>query len=69
MEKELKGGKKECLINGEIIKYDVCTISPLEQSKSVFKKKYPKYVGSGYTYYVDGVKNKSDVLVHFFRKR
>ena len=55
----------QCLINGQIIDYDVCGSKSLEDTKSFYGDNY-EYIGSSFTTYHDGVKNEWDELHHFF---
>ncbi len=45
--------------------YDACHEGDLEKAKKWYGNNF-KYIGSGYTYYINGTKNVSKKLHHFF---
>ncbi len=57
--------KTECLIDGQKVDYDGCSISKLEEAKDFYKESF-KYIGSGYIYFIEGTRNESKNLHHFF---
>ena len=61
----LKTAKTQCLLNGEIVFYDACSSGNLKEAKEFYKNNF-KYIGSGYTYFINDVKNVSEKQKHFF---
>lgn len=60
----LKEPHRECLINGAKVPYTALTGGDLEEAKALYKNR--KYIGSGNTYYINGVKNISKETWHYF---
>ena len=56
----------ECLIDGEIVPYDMCSCNELEVAKEFLKKKF-EYIGSTITYFINGEENTSKKLYHYFK--
>lgn len=59
---------RECEINNNRLHYDICSSESLEVAKESMGGKFI-YIGSGYTYYIDGVENISKDYLHFFIKK
>lgn len=57
---------RECLIDGKVVNYDVCSTQPLKEAIEFYKNW--KHIGSGFTYLINGVENVSKDLRHFFIK-
>ncbi len=49
---------------GDKVKYDECSSKPLEEAKKSCSNR--EYVYSGYIYYINGTRNESKELHHFF---
>ena len=57
---------RQCLIDGIIVDYDACTTNSKESGDKLYGNSY-NYIGSSYTYYIDGTKNVSIDLHHFYK--
>lgn len=57
--------KTQCLLDEKIVPYDACSSNNLEKAKDYYKNNY-KYIGSGYTFFINDVKSVSEKLYHFF---
>jgi len=55
----------ECLVNGIRIKYDACSSYSRFQAKKSYEHAF-KYIGSGYTYWVNGKLQIANEEHHFF---
>lgn len=65
----LSNSKTECLINNKVIVYDACSSNDsLDKAKKFYKNKF-EYIGSSNTYYINGRKNISEKLHHFFKRK
>ena len=62
-----KTAKTQCLLDGKIVFYDACSSGNLKEAKEFYKKNF-KYIGSGYTYFINDVRNVSEKLHHFFTR-
>jgi hypothetical protein len=60
--------KRECLIEGQKVPYDVCSSNPLKEAKEALKHAFPHYVGSGHILFINGTKQESKELYHFFNR-
>jgi len=59
----------KCLIDGEIVFYDACSSnSSLAYAKAFYINNF-EYIGSGYVYFINGVKNESKTQHHFFKRK
>lgn len=58
--------KTEFEINGEIIEYDACSSNYYLQDAIKSYHAFD-YIASSYIYYVNGIKNESQNLHHFFK--
>jgi len=58
--------KRECLIDGHCIPYDVCSRSSLDEAKAYYGEQF-EYIGDSNVMYINGVRNESKSLYHFFR--
>ncbi len=59
---------KAFLLNGGVTPYDVCSGDSLEKATNDYQLLGYRYIGSGHTYYINGVTNVFDKLHHFFTK-
>lgn len=59
---------REGLIKGERLHYDVCSENDLEYAKNWYGDKF-SYIGSGKTYFINGTRNQSSRVIHFFIKK
>ena len=57
----------ECLIDEKQIKYDVCSDKRLDKAIESMGEHF-KLLGSGYIYFINGYRQKSLKLLHFFVK-
>jgi hypothetical protein len=59
---------RECLIDGKKIPYDFCaTNMPLEYAKAFYFS--CEYLGTGKVYFINGTRNESKNLTHFFKQK
>lgn len=59
---------RECLIDGKILRYDICTSGMgMSEAKEYFAFKY-KYIGSSFTYFINKHEGKNPTLTHYFVK-
>jgi hypothetical protein len=66
---ELRGrAKRECLIKGKKVPYDACSTRELNKVKEALKHAFPHYVGSSRILYINGTKQESKELYHFFNR-
>ena len=63
---EREKNKLQAEIDGVIRDYKACSREPLEEAKSEYKKAGWTYIGSSNVYYVNGVRNESNKVIHFF---
>lgn len=54
-----------CIANGEIKIFHACAEDPLEEAKEFYCENF-EYIGSGKTFWIDGVDQTSDKIMHFF---
>ena len=59
--------KREFEYYGNIIPYDVCHTGLKEKSDMEYKNY--EYIGSSCVYYINGVKNTSVDLIHFYKEK
>lgn len=65
---EQKSYMRKCVINGEILDYDVCNAGSLQKAKDYYVNF--KYIGTGIIYSINGQVIKSgNEIVHFFVKK
>lgn len=58
----------ECLIDGQKVHYDACSVQDLEKAQEFYGPAY-KYIGSGYVTFHNGTKNTWDYIHHFFKRQ
>ena len=59
----------EAEIDGQRVPYDACSSDDsLEDAKAYYEKAF-EYFGSGHVYFVNGTRNQSKTLMHFFRRK
>lgn len=58
----------ECLVIGEKFKFDASSTSKLEHAKIVYSDTFD-YIGSSYTWFSDGIEQRSEELIHFFKRK
>jgi hypothetical protein len=59
---------KRALINGEIVKYDALLTDKYPEEPDWIKKNFV-YLGKGIIYDIDGIKQKGETEVRFYKKR
>jgi hypothetical protein len=73
LKSQSKGGvyTTEILIKGKRKEYHGCSSKSLEEAKEYYKNNETyrwKYIGSGTTYFVNGIRNESKEIMHCFIK-
>lgn len=56
---------RECLLNGVMHNYDVCSTSSLKEAKNYYGDRFT-HIGSSCIYFINGTKNTSEKMIHFF---
>jgi len=58
--------RRECLIDGHCIPYNVCSRLSLDEAKAYYGDQF-EHIGDSQVMYINGIRDESKSLYHFFR--